>query len=156
MRAPVERKRIVLPEGETHRILRATTVLKARGVAEIALLGNADTMRRRVADDGLALNGIEVIGPATSQLLDGFVDTYMAPRRHKGVPLPVTRDRMSDPTNFRHDDGAYGRSGRGSGRSAQHDGTSHPAQLRLRENPVRRCAGFIVVPDVPLRPGAGP
>ena len=100
MRAAADRKRIVLPEGEDHRILRATVALKARGVAEIVLLGNEDTVRRRAIDDGLALDGIEVINPATSPMLGRFIDEYVALRAHKGVTYPVATDRMIDPSYF--------------------------------------------------------
>ncbi len=100
MRASAERKRIVLPEGEDHRILRATTILKARGVAEIVLLGNSDTVARRAADNGLSLRGVEVIDPAKSPLLDCFVEEYVSLRAHKGVTLPVAKDRMMDPAYF--------------------------------------------------------
>ncbi|HCQ63853.1 MAG TPA: phosphate acetyltransferase [Rhodobacteraceae bacterium] len=100
MRAAADRKKIVLPEGEDHRILRATSALKARGVAEIVLLGNEDTVRRRAIDDGLALDGIEVIDPATSPHLNRFIDEYLELRKHKGVTYPVAKDRMIDPSYF--------------------------------------------------------
>lgn len=100
MRAAADRKKIVLPEGEDHRILRATSALMARGVADIVLLGNEDTVRRRAMDDGLALDGIEVIDPATSPLLDRFIDEYVDLRKHKGVTYPVAKDRMIDPSYF--------------------------------------------------------
>jgi len=100
MRAAADRKKIVLPEGEDHRILRATSALNARGVAEIVLLGNEDTVRRRAMDDGLVLDGIEVIDPAASPLLNRFIDEYVELRKHKGVTYPVAKDRMIDPSYF--------------------------------------------------------
>ncbi|PIE08381.1 MAG: phosphate acetyltransferase [Rhodobacterales bacterium] len=100
MRASANRKRIVLPEGEDRRILHATTILKARGVAEIVLLGNVDTITRRAADNGLSLRGVELIDPSKSPLLEGFVTEYAALRAHKGVTLPVAKDRMMDPAYF--------------------------------------------------------
>ncbi|KAM9863368.1 phosphate acetyltransferase [Leucobacter sp. BZR 635] len=91
---------IVLPEGSDDRILRATSTLLARGVARLTLLGEESAIRKRGAELGLAIEGAEVIDPATSPLLDQFAAEYAKLRAHKGVTLEEARDRMIDVSYF--------------------------------------------------------
>lgn len=99
-RAAENRKRIVLPEGNCERILRAADILLRRGVADLTILGREDQVRALAAASGLDLTWVEVIDPQTSPLLDDFVQTYISLRQHKGVIEDMARDRMSDTTYF--------------------------------------------------------
>ena len=99
-RAAENRQRIVLPEGNCERILRAADILLRRGVADLTILGREDQVRALAAASGLDLTWVEVIDPQTSPLLDDFVQTYISLRKHKGVIEDMARDRMSDTTYF--------------------------------------------------------
>ena len=99
-RAAENRQRIVLPEGNCERILRAADILLRRGVADLTILGREDQVRALAAANGLDLTWVEVIDPQTSPLLDDFVQTYISLRQHKGVIEDMARDRMSDTTYF--------------------------------------------------------
>ena len=99
-RAAENRQRIVLPEGNCERILRAADILLRRGVADLTILGREDQVRALAAASGLDLTWVEVIDPQTSPLLDDFVQTYISLRQHKGVIEDMARDRMSDTTYF--------------------------------------------------------
>ena len=99
-RAAENRQRIVLPEGNCERILRAADILLRRGVADLTILGREDQVRGLAASSGLDLTWVEVIDPQTSPMLDDFVQTYISLRKHKGVIEDMARDRMSDTTYF--------------------------------------------------------
>jgi len=99
-RAAENRQRIVLPEGNCERILRAADILLRRGVADLTLLGREDQVRALAAANGLDLTWVEVIDPQTSPLLEDFVKTYLELRQHRGVIEDMARDRMSDTTYF--------------------------------------------------------
>ncbi len=99
-RAAENRQRIVLPEGNCERILRAADILLRRGVADLTILGRQDQVRALAAANGLDLTWVEVIDPQTSPLLEDFVQTYLSLRQHKGVIEDMARDRMSDTTYF--------------------------------------------------------
>jgi phosphate acetyltransferase len=99
-RAKAERRRIVLPEGDDDRILRAAEQLLRRGVVDLTVLGPEDAVRGRASALGLDLGGLRVVDPATSEWLDGFAETYYQLRRHKGVGLPLARDSMADVSYF--------------------------------------------------------
>lgn len=106
-RARGQRRRVVLPEGEDDRVLRAAEELVHRGVVEITLLGDPAAVRARVDQMGLDLGGTEVIDPARSQLRSRFAHEYAALRAHKGSPMrrpstwwptPATSARCSSRT----------------------------------------------------------
>ncbi len=92
--------RIVLPEGEEDRILRAAEILCQREVADLILLGNIANMRRRMMDLGLELHGARFIHPTSSAEYDDYVQTYYEMRKSKGITLDEARDRMADATYF--------------------------------------------------------
>ncbi len=92
--------RIVLPEGEEERILRATETLVRRGVVEVILLGNPAVIQRKIANLGLQIEDVTIINPQDSPLLDDYIQTYYELRKAKGVTLEQARDKMLDATYF--------------------------------------------------------
>jgi phosphate acetyltransferase len=99
-RAARNRQRIVLPEGNCERILRAVDILQRRGVADLTVLGKVDEVRGLAASCGLDTTHLVIIDPLTSSLLEPFVEKYVELRKHKGMIADVARDRMSDVTYF--------------------------------------------------------
>ncbi len=99
-KARQEKMRIVLAEGEEERILRATDILLRRGVAEVILLGNADTIGKRIADLGLDLCGARIIQPNLAPQFEDYVQTYFELRKKKGMTEEQARERMIDSTYF--------------------------------------------------------
>ncbi|AZG47497.1 phosphate acetyltransferase [Gordonia insulae] len=93
-------KHIVLPEGEEDRILRAAGRLLRRGVAKLTLLGAEDVVRTRAQELGLDLDGVDVIDPATSDLLDEFASIYTDLRKHKGMDHERAAETMRDVSYF--------------------------------------------------------
>ena len=98
-RAVRNKMRIVLPEGEEDRILKATEVLARRGVAEIILLGKADVIAQKCKTFGLNFD-VTIIDPETSAQYDDYVDTYVELRKAKGVTREQAQGIMKDPSYF--------------------------------------------------------
>jgi phosphate acetyltransferase len=88
-RAKATPRRIVLPEGEDERILRAAEILLRRGVCDLTILGASQTVE-----------GAEVVDPLESPLLDELAAVYYELRKHKGITEEYAYDRVSDPTYF--------------------------------------------------------
>jgi phosphate acetyltransferase len=84
-RARAAARRIVLPEGDDERVLRAAEILLRRGAVELTLLGAPDEIRRRAAALGVDLGAAHFVDPLTSPLRERFARTYHDLRRHKGV-----------------------------------------------------------------------
>ena len=99
-RAKSQRKRIVLPEGQDERILRAAEILSLRGVAELILLGNPEKIRRRIGELGLQLEGIRIIDPINSPKRSEYATVYYGLRAHKGISEQIAFDALEDVSYF--------------------------------------------------------
>ena len=99
-RARADRKRIVLPEGEDDRILRAAGRLLQRNVAELTILGDEPQIRARSAELGVDLSAAKVLNPRTSELCDQFAEQYAEMRKHKGVTVEQARETIHDVSYF--------------------------------------------------------
>ena len=92
-----ETQRIVFPEGEDPRILKAARVLADEGIAAPILLGDPDAMRRQADDAGVTLEDIALANPRTSPHVDRFAQELWERRRRKGITLREARARVLDP-----------------------------------------------------------
>jgi len=90
-------QRIVFPEGDDPRILKAARVLADEGIAAPILLGDPDVMRRQADDAGVTLEDITLANPRTSAHLDSFAQELWERRRRKGITLREARARALDP-----------------------------------------------------------
>jgi phosphate acetyltransferase len=99
-RARSDRKRIVLPEGEDDRILKAAGRLLQHGVAELTILGEEVQVRSRAAELGVDLSSAAVLNPRTSELCDKFAEQYAELRRRKGVTVEQAREIIHDVSYF--------------------------------------------------------
>lgn len=96
--ARANRRRIVLPEGNEERILRASDILVREGIADLILLGNPQEIRAMISRLGidLDLDQVEIIDPATSPRFDAYADELYHLRRHRGMTRDLARDLMLD------------------------------------------------------------
>ncbi len=99
-RAKINRRHIVLPEGEEIRILKAAEILLRREVVDLTLLGRPEKIRERCRSLGLHLEGVTVIDPRSSARFEEYAQTYYELRRDKGITLDNARDIMGDLNYF--------------------------------------------------------
>ncbi len=99
-RARADRKRIVLPEGDDDRILKAAGRLLRREVAGLTILGDEVTVRARAAELGVDLSTAIVLNPRTSELCDQFAEQYAELRKHKGITVEQARETIHDVSYF--------------------------------------------------------
>ena len=96
-RAQQEAQRIVFPEGEDPRILKAARILADEGIAEPILLGDPDAIRRQADDAGVTLEEIQLANPTTSPQRETFAQELWERRRRKGITLREARLLVLDP-----------------------------------------------------------
>jgi malate dehydrogenase (oxaloacetate-decarboxylating)(NADP+) len=88
------RPRIVLPEGDNEKILRATSILQAERICQPILMGN----RRRVEDMARELNvdldGVTLIDPETFEQRDAYIREFFEMRQRKGITVTDARRAM--------------------------------------------------------------
>lgn len=99
-RARGARRRIVLPEGDDDRILRAAGRVLQRKIADLTILGDEAAVRGRAAELGVDIADAQVLDPRTSDLRDGFAQEYTTLRAHKGMTVDRAREYMSDISYF--------------------------------------------------------
>ncbi len=99
-KARSNKQKIVLPEGEEERILRATEILLKRDVVDIVLLGDVGKIHKKIESLGLDLPSVKIINPIESEYFDDYVETFMELRKGKGATLDVVRDIMVDVNYF--------------------------------------------------------
>jgi phosphate acetyltransferase len=99
-RAKANPRRIVLPEGEDDRILRAAEILLRRGVVELTILGAPEDVHARAGVLGVDLGGAELVDPLRSELREEFAARYYELRKHKGATEEFALDRVGDPSYF--------------------------------------------------------
>jgi phosphate acetyltransferase len=99
-RARSDRKRIVLPEGDDDRILKAAGRLLKRSVADLTILGDEQEVRARAAELGVDLADAVVLDPKESELCDQFAEQYAQLRKHKGVTVEQARETIHDVSYF--------------------------------------------------------
>ncbi len=99
-RASANPQRIVLPEGESDRVLQAADILLRRKVADLTLIGDPQKIASKASQLGLDIEGAETVNPIRSPFFETYAEAYHLTRKHKGVTLDMARDRMADPTYF--------------------------------------------------------
>ncbi|UGT70449.1 phosphate acetyltransferase [Nocardia gipuzkoensis] len=99
-RARADRKRIVLPEGDDDRILRAAGRVLQRKIADLVILGEEMTVRARAAELGVDISAAEVLDPRSSGYLDEFAAEYAELRKHKGMTVERARETVADISYF--------------------------------------------------------
>lgn len=99
-RARDNRKRIVLPEGDDDRILKAAGRLLQRQVADLTILGEEAEIRSRAAELGVDISNAQVVSPKTSELAEQFAGQYFELRKHKGMTADRAREIMRNVSYF--------------------------------------------------------
>ena len=95
-RARADKQHIVLPEGESDRILQAAEQLLRRDVVDLTLLGDENRIKERISSLGLHLDKAEIIEPRKSPYFEEYAQTYYELRKSKGITLDHAQDVMGD------------------------------------------------------------
>ncbi|AAR35078.1 NADP-dependent malic enzyme [Geobacter sulfurreducens] len=91
-KAKTDPKRVVLPEGENEKILRAAQVMIEEGIAYPILLGNRQEIRKKIEELNLDLNGgVTIIDPDDSPDTERYSQALFEQRQRKGITLTEAR-----------------------------------------------------------------
>lgn len=99
-RARASRKRIVLPEGDDDRVLRAAATVLKRGIADLVILGEPFEVRARAIELGIDIQDAEVLSPFDAVHVSRFAEEYARLRAHKGVTAAQAADTVTDVSYF--------------------------------------------------------
>ncbi len=88
-------KRIVLPEGDEPRTVKAASICAERGIATCVLLGNPEDIRRVASAQGIELGtSIEIVDPV--KVREEYVARLVELRKSKGMTEVVAREQLED------------------------------------------------------------
>ena len=99
-RASVGPKRVVFPEGEEPKIIRAASIVVDEGIAHPTLLGNRATIERTAAALNVSLDDITIEDPSTSPRRESYAHFMWARRQRKGMSLEEARRRLYNGNYF--------------------------------------------------------
>jgi malate dehydrogenase (oxaloacetate-decarboxylating)(NADP+) len=99
-RAQHDPKRVVFPEGEDPKILRAAQILVDDAIAHPILLGRHDRVNAMAEELGIPLTGITVEEPGTSKRREKYARHLWQRRQRKGLSLIEAEQRITRATTF--------------------------------------------------------
>jgi malate dehydrogenase (oxaloacetate-decarboxylating)(NADP+) len=99
-RAASNPKRVVFPEGEEPKIIRAARICVEDGIAEPILLGNSKAIEEYARAFNIPLDGIEIEDPSTSPRRELYAKHMWNRRQRKGLSLDEARRRLFNGNYF--------------------------------------------------------
>ncbi|AFH99603.1 phosphotransacetylase [Helicobacter pylori Shi169] len=93
-------KKVVLPESEDERILKAAHRLNAMGAVGLILLGDKEVINSQAKNLNLNLENAEIIDPNTSHYKEEFANNLYELRKSKGLSEQEAKQLVLDKTYF--------------------------------------------------------
>ena len=99
-KAQARPKRVVFPEGENEKILRAAHVLVEEKIALPILLGDEKIIEARAKDLGVVLDEIKVVNPKTADKRETYATRLYELRQRRGVTLSEASEMIQNRNYF--------------------------------------------------------
>ncbi len=93
-------KKIVYPEGNEDKILKACQIILDERIASPILLGNEKEIRERIDTLGLDLKEIQIVQPRTSPKMEAYIEELYQARKRKGITRQEASDMLKDRNVF--------------------------------------------------------
>lgn len=99
-RAKEDPRRLVMPEGDHEKILRAAFVLNQERIARPVLLGDPEQIRRKAEELMLPTDGWEIVEPQHSPRLEQYAQDLFRLRQRKGCTYEDAHEMLRDRIAF--------------------------------------------------------
>lgn len=95
-------RRIVLPEGQDPRILKAAAKIVSLNLGEIILIGHSDNIKSviKAHDIDLDITQVEIVYPINDKDFNSYSEKLYALRKESGISLDAATRLMADPSYF--------------------------------------------------------
>jgi phosphate acetyltransferase len=94
-RASAAKKRIVLPEGDEPRTVKAAAICHQKGIAQCILLAKPDSVQAVAEAQGVMLpSSVQIIDPDTVRV--NYISPMVELRKHKGLTAPMAEQQLED------------------------------------------------------------
>lgn len=94
------KKRIVLPEGTSKRVIQAVARLQQDQLAEPILIGDTEAIKAEANSLGVDLSGVEIINPTESVWLEDLTTLLFELRKKKGMTEEMAKSLAKEPLYF--------------------------------------------------------
>lgn len=89
-------KRVVFPEGDNEKILRACHILVEEKIARPILLGSEQVIRRKASDLAANLDGVEIVDVERAANRDVYARVFHTIRQRRGITLSEALEMISN------------------------------------------------------------
>ncbi|HEY1471156.1 MAG TPA: NADP-dependent malic enzyme [Candidatus Acidoferrum sp.] len=93
-------RRVVFPEGESEKILRAAHILVEEKIAQPMLIGSTKVIREKAEDLGVSLEHIHVVDPNMWSKRDEYIQALYELRQRRGVTLSEAQTLINNRNIF--------------------------------------------------------
>ena len=93
-------KKVVYPEGEEEKIIRAAQIVKTENIALPVLLGNSKVIKSTIEELGYDEKDFEIVDPETSDKKDPYINELLKKRQRKGTTLLEAKEMVKQPIYF--------------------------------------------------------
>lgn len=95
-RAKKEKKKIVLPESEDVRVLKAASIASLENIAEIILIGDKNKIKEICIKENIDLTKVQIVNPVTSEYTNEFANKLYELRKAKGMTEEKANELVHD------------------------------------------------------------
>jgi malate dehydrogenase (oxaloacetate-decarboxylating)(NADP+) len=99
-KAKQQPRRVVFPEGENEKILRAAHILVEEKIAQPMLIGSTKVIREKAEDLGVNLGRIQVVDPNMWSKRDAYIQALYELRQRRGVTLSEAQTLINNRNIF--------------------------------------------------------
>ena len=89
-------RKIVLPEGEEPRTVKAASIITKEKLAHVTLVGNRAKIEAAAKEQGVDVSAVPSIDPETSPKFEEYAQAYAEARKAKGMTIEEARKIMKD------------------------------------------------------------
>ena len=89
-------RKIVLPEGEEPRTVKAASIITKEKLAHVTLVGNRAKIEAAAKEQGVDVSAVPSIDPETSPKFEDYAQAYAEARKAKGMTIEEARKIMKD------------------------------------------------------------
>ncbi|MBO5160441.1 MAG: phosphate acetyltransferase [Lachnospiraceae bacterium] len=89
--------RVAFPEGDNPKVLKAVVDIYSHGYITPFVIGKPEKIQATAEAEGLSLEGLTLIDPETTELLDEFAAKFA---EKKPLPIAVIKKLLSNPNNL--------------------------------------------------------
>ncbi len=99
-KAKADRKKIVLPEGNDIRTIKAADAVLREKIADIVILGDIESINKLAKDNSCDISNAVIIDPKKSDRLNEYAEIFYEMRKSKGMTQENAYKTMQDEVYF--------------------------------------------------------